>query len=172
MKSFDTGKDPFEFHEIDVVEGHPDLSTPPLETEGDDIHKNLDGEVRQERATASQRAKYTRTPLYHIPFESLTRRERKRLLRLERKVQRRKLRYDYKTERARLKAELAEDRRKYRAGKPRKYHWAFFLSFALIGLAFSIGSPTPMALFIGAGLGMLFFVDPIYEKAIQMIKEL
>ena len=173
MKSFGSTKDPFEFNEIEVEEDKSTSGSPTSE-HADDILRNLDSEA--EKAESSTRDTESRrppaTPLYNIPIESLSRRERKRLMRLERKVQRRKLHYDYKVERARLKAELQAERRKYRHKKPPKYNWAFFLCCFFVGLAIAIPSEGPTAMFIGMGLGFLFFVDPIYEKVMQIIREI
>ncbi|MEM9719459.1 MAG: hypothetical protein AAGA10_09435 [Bacteroidota bacterium] len=173
MKNFGSTKDAFEFNEIEVEEeGSPSESL--AEDQTDDILKNLDSP--SETSHNSSRETFTErtqtTPLYNIPIEALSRRERKRLMRLERKVQRRKLHYDYKVERARLKADLQSERRKYRNKRPPKYHWAFFLCCTLIGLGIAIPSDGPTALFIGMGLGFLFFVDPIYDKFMQIIRDI
>ena len=173
MKTFGSSKDSFEFNEIEVEENNPP-SDSPADGRMDDILKNLDSQpVEEESPTREKESRRPpTTPLYNIPIESLSRRERKRLMKLERKVQRRKLRYDYKIERERLKAELKSERRKYREKKEEEYHWFFFLCSTLIGLALAVATDGPTALFLGIGLGFLFFVDPVYQKVMQLIRDL
>ena len=180
MKAFEPQKDSFEFNEIEVVDGKPVDPQGRLQ-ESDDIHKNLDDfNDRQRRPPSKTKGSHSQdeselpvsTPLYNIPFESLSRRERKRLLRLERKVQQQKLQYEFKAEKARLKAKMKSERNKSREGRLPRYGWAFFLCSMLIGLGITIPSDGPTALFIGMGIGFLFLVDPIYDKVIQAIKDI
>lgn len=61
-------------------------------------------------------------------------------------------------------------RQRIRAEKenaPKKYNWAFFLASFFCGLAVTATLDIPGPLFVGLGLGFLFFVDPIYERAIS-----
>lgn len=175
MKAFDPQKDALEFNEIEVVDGKPVEASQDFTENLDDIHRNLahkDLPVNQQRRVPADPELPVSSPLYNIPFNSLSRRERKRMLRLERKVQQKKLQYEFKAEKARLKAELREKREKSREGKAPRYGWAFFLCSMLIGLGIAIPSDGPTALFIGMGIGFLFMVDPIYEKVIQAIKDI
>ena len=180
MKAFEPQKDSFEFNEIEVVDGKPVEELQDSLEGADDIHKNLDDfSDRQRRPSKTKRSPSSdeselpvSTPLYNIPFESLSRRERKRLLGLERKVQKQKLQYEFKAEKARLKAKMKSERNKSREGKLPRYGWAFFLCSMLIGLGISIPSDGPTALFVGMGIGFLFLVDPIYDKVIQAIKDI
>ena len=175
MKAFDPQKDALEFNEIEVVDGKAIEAPQEFEEDRDDIHRNLeheDAHVHRQRRAPEDPGLPVSSPLYNIPFSSLSRRERKRMLRLERKVQEKKLHYEFKAEKARLKAELREKREKSREGKAPRYGWAFFLCSMLIGLGIAIPSDGPTALFIGMGIGFLFMVDPIYEKVIQAIKDL
>ncbi|MEM6768676.1 MAG: hypothetical protein AAF655_27300, partial [Bacteroidota bacterium] len=82
-----------------------------------------------------------------IPFEDLSRREQRRLRKKYRRAQKRGLHYDKK-------------------GEP-KYGWSFFLASLFIGLGITATIDAPLPLFLGLAVGFLFFVDPIYEKAME-----
>lgn len=56
--------------------------------------------------------------------------------------------------------------------KKRNYGWAFFLASMFVGLGLSFTAPfwhhgPPVPLFIGIGIGFLFFVKPIHDKIIS-----
>ncbi|RMG66380.1 MAG: hypothetical protein D6722_15100 [Bacteroidetes bacterium] len=53
-----------------------------------------------------------------------------------------------------------------------KFGWAFFLASLFIGLGVTATTGNPLGLFVGLGLGFLFFVDPIYNKAMDWIERL
>jgi hypothetical protein len=53
-----------------------------------------------------------------------------------------------------------------------KYGWAFFLCSMFIGLGITASLGHPLGLFLGLGIGFLFFVDPIYEKVMSIIDRL
>lgn len=55
-------------------------------------------------------------------------------------------------------------KKKKRGG--RKYKWAFFLASMFTGLGFTAMSENPLFLFIGLGLGFLWFADPVYDKLV------
>ncbi|RMG23169.1 MAG: hypothetical protein D6730_14980 [Bacteroidetes bacterium] len=63
-------------------------------------------------------------------------------------------------------------RREAKANKEPKYNWAFFLASLFIGIGFTATFGPPLGIFLGLGIGFLFFVDPIYEKIMDRIKEL
>lgn len=64
------------------------------------------------------------------------------------------------------------DRQRRKDPKVKKYNWAFFLASMFVGLAITTVTEAPVGLFIGMGLGFLFFVDPIYEKVMEKIDRL
>lgn len=158
METFSQEKENFEVNEFNIVEGE---SAEQIEQIHDnEIHRNLED---QSQAYESERVR--------IPYEAMTPGDRRRLFRLEKKLHRKKQQYEYKTYKAQLKAELKAEQMKYKANKPKKYHWAFFLSSTLIGLGVGIGVvDNPAPLFIGAGLGLLFFIDPIYDQIVDSLK--
>ncbi|MEM7367091.1 MAG: hypothetical protein AAF587_00750 [Bacteroidota bacterium] len=50
-----------------------------------------------------------------------------------------------------------------------KFGWAFFLSAMFIGVGLTATFETPLGIFLGMGIGFLFFVDPIYNKVMDKI---
>ena len=56
-------------------------------------------------------------------------------------------------------------------GKKKKYNWAFFLASFFIGMAFTTVSDSPLPMFIGMGIGFLFFVDPIYQRVLGIFQK-
>ena len=56
--------------------------------------------------------------------------------------------------------------------KSNKYGWALFLCSLFVGLGFTATTEGPLPLFLGMGIGFLFFVDPIYEKVMRMIERI
>jgi hypothetical protein len=52
--------------------------------------------------------------------------------------------------------------------KANKYGWAFFLASMFIGIGITATIGAPLPLFVGMGVGFLFFVDPIYERFMQL----
>lgn len=62
-------------------------------------------------------------------------------------------------------------KRKAKVKEP-KYNWAFFLASLFIGIGITATFGTPFGLFMGLGLGFLFFVDPIYEKIMQRLNDM
>lgn len=60
----------------------------------------------------------------------------------------------------------------HRRKKERRFGWAFFLASMFIGLGVTTVSSEPIALFLGMGIGFLFFVDPIYDKMMDIINRL
>ncbi|MEM6264330.1 MAG: hypothetical protein AAGI38_17585 [Bacteroidota bacterium] len=56
--------------------------------------------------------------------------------------------------------------------KPAHYGWAFFLCSMFIGLGITATTDAPIGLFMGLGIGFLFFVDPIYRKVMNIIDRL
>ncbi len=56
------------------------------------------------------------------------------------------------------------------SSKPKSFNWAFFLAFLFFGLAATVTLHTPGALFVGMGIGFLFFVDPIYERVMSLFQ--
>ncbi len=169
MKKFGSDQEPYEFNEIEIIEETGETVINP-KTDGD-IHKNLDQSQSSPQEKTSAKNSSPLRYFSSIPYDQLSRREKKRVLRMEKRVQRKKFYYEYKAEKHRIKAELKAERRRLRVDKPMKYHWAFFLCFALIGLGLSIMMDGPVALFIGIGIGLLFFVGPIYDKVMTMINE-
>ena len=161
METFGNEKDQFEINEIEVEEGNPLRSS---SADTDEIHKNLnekDPQPKRKTTHASQEEE-------EISYEWMTNRERRRMRKIERRINRRRQRYVLK----------AQQRSKYHTSfkkKKKKYHWAFFLSFTMLGLASYLfidphGAPFPI--FFGMGIGFLFFVDPIYQKVISKIENL
>ena len=72
--------------------------------------------------------------------------------------------------------EATETKTRNRARAPRikkvrknKYGWAMFLCSLMLGLAGTATLNTPLYLFVGLGIGFLFFVDPIYNKVLEII---
>jgi hypothetical protein len=53
-----------------------------------------------------------------------------------------------------------------------KYGWAFFLFSLFTGLGITATIGEPLGLFMGLGIGFLFFVDPIYEKVMSILDRL
>lgn len=53
-----------------------------------------------------------------------------------------------------------------------QYGWAFFLASMFIGLGITATTGHPLGLFLGMGLGFLFFVDPFYEKFMKIFDKL
>ena len=167
MKAFEPQEDSFKFNEIEVVEGKLLDQQEPLQ-ESDDLHKNLEElsdpkrqAFKTEESPSIDESELTvSTPSENIPSESLSRRERKRLLRLEHKAQKQKLRYEFKAEKIRLKAKMKSERNKHKGIRIPRYGWVLFLCSTLIGLGISIYAGGPTALFIGMGIGLLFLVDP------------
>ena len=78
--------------------------------------------------------------------------------RLERKLERIE-------QRSREKA-IKKEMKKKKEG----YHWAFFLASFFIGLGFTAAADSPLPMFMGLGIGFLFFVDPIYQRVIQIFE--
>lgn len=71
--------------------------------------------------------------------------------------------YETKRERRRRKNKEKQQR-------PKKYHWAFFLSCVCFGMIGPVAANAPSTIFLGAGIGFLFFVDPIYERVISIFE--
>lgn len=71
----------------------------------------------------------------------------------------------YETRRERRRRKKAE-----KGPKQKKYHWAFFLSCVCFGLIGPVAANAPSTIFLGAGIGFLFFVDPIYERVISIFE--
>ncbi len=111
----------------------------------DDIHRNLSEPEVIERERGRERDNM-------IHFEDLSRREQRRLRKKYRRAQRRGLHQNEK-------------------GEP-KYSWAFFLASLFIGIGITATVDAPLPLFLGMGMGFLFFVDPIYEKTMEIINRL
>jgi len=170
MSKFGSEQEPFKFNEIEIVE-EVDEQIPIQHEIEDYLEKNLDGTMGTTSSPRNPSQEATPRYFSSIPFEQLTRRERRKILRMERKAQRKKFYYEYKAEKRRIKAALKAERRKLLREKPPRYHWAFFLSLSLIGLGLSFLADGPVPLFIGIGLGFLFFVGPIYEKVMQIIQD-
>jgi 4-hydroxybenzoate polyprenyltransferase len=80
--------------------------------------------------------------IHKMGDENLTRRERRRLFRHQPKPQ--------------------------SEGK-NKFGWAFFLASLFIGIGLTATFETPLGIFLGLGLGFLFFVDPIYHKVMSWL---
>ncbi|MEL6675099.1 MAG: hypothetical protein AAFR61_23020 [Bacteroidota bacterium] len=59
-----------------------------------------------------------------------------------------------------------------RKTRKNKYGWAFFVSSMFIGVGLTASMGHPLPLFLGMGVGFLFFVDPIYEKVMEKIENL
>ncbi|MFK7972033.1 MAG: hypothetical protein AB8F95_16820 [Bacteroidia bacterium] len=58
-------------------------------------------------------------------------------------------------------------------GKParkNKHGWAFFLCSLFIGLGITATTEAPIGLFGGLGVGFLFFVDPIYQRVMDLFE--
>ncbi|MDX2248365.1 MAG: hypothetical protein SF052_16395 [Bacteroidia bacterium] len=52
-----------------------------------------------------------------------------------------------------------------------KYGWAFFLSSLFLGVGITATTELPMGIFAGLSIGFLFFVDPIYDRVMDMIEK-
>ena len=59
----------------------------------------------------------------------------------------------------------------HRPERKNKYGWAFFLCSMFIGLGFTtVSELAPLPLFLGLGVGFLFFVDPIYNRVMDLFE--
>lgn len=58
--------------------------------------------------------------------------------------------------------------KKEKAEQPKKYNWAFFVACCCFGMIGPVAANEPATIFLGAGVGFLFFVDPIYERVISI----
>jgi len=165
MKQFTNDNDPFEVNEIDVAEDSINTDNPNPSTQREsEIHHNLEEDAFSGKKSFTYTSK--------IPFESLSRKEQRRFLRMERKFQRRKLNYELKIEKRRLSNKLKAEQQRAIAERIPKYSWAFYLCSVFIGIGFTAMLEAPLPLFLGIGLGLLFFVDPIYKKIINIINDL
>ncbi len=72
----------------------------------------------------------------------------------------------YMRQRQRLREMKSKGKRR---GGGNRYGWAFFLCSLFVGLGFTAMTEAPLPLFLGLGIGFLFFVDPIYEKVMKII---
>lgn len=52
-----------------------------------------------------------------------------------------------------------------------RYGWAFFLSSLFLGVGITATTELPMGIFAGLSIGFLFFVDPIYDRVMDMIEK-
>ncbi|MEO0472533.1 MAG: hypothetical protein AAF206_23145 [Bacteroidota bacterium] len=72
--------------------------------------------------------------------------------------------------------DLVEIEREQPVGKKKKrknkYGWAFFLCSMFLGLAFIPFVQPPTSIMAGLGIGFLFFVDPIYDKVMDLIERI
>gem|GEM_PF-2180093 len=83
---------------------------------------------------------------------------------------------DYEDEERKSRSRT-KTRRRSESGKKEKsgaakYGWAFFLASMFIGLGMTATFDHPFFLFGGMGLGFLFFVDPFYNKVMEIFKRL
>lgn len=62
--------------------------------------------------------------------------------------------------------------RKEKEKKPPTYNWAFFVASFMFGLAATATFDIPGPLFIGMGVGFLFFVEPFYQRVMAWIEKL
>ncbi|MCB9232285.1 MAG: hypothetical protein H6581_11510 [Bacteroidia bacterium] len=54
--------------------------------------------------------------------------------------------------------------------KPVKRHsWAFFLASMFLGVGVTATTEVPLGVFVGMGLGFLFFVPTIYDRVLGII---
>ncbi|MEZ4776321.1 MAG: hypothetical protein R3D00_24310 [Bacteroidia bacterium] len=51
-----------------------------------------------------------------------------------------------------------------------QYGWAFFLSSLFLGIGITATTDAPIGIFAGLSVGFLFFVDPIYNKVMDIIE--
>lgn len=71
----------------------------------------------------------------------------------------------------RVKRPVAQKEEPVQPGvKKKKYNWAFFLASMFIGLGITATTGGPFGLFGGLGVGFLFFVDPIYDRVMRIVK--
>ena len=56
--------------------------------------------------------------------------------------------------------------KKVKKKKARKYKWAFFLASMFTGIGVTAVTDFPLFLFLGMGLGFLFFADPVYDRVV------
>lgn len=68
------------------------------------------------------------------------------------------------------KRERRARKRQERASRPKKYNWAFFVACCCFGMIGPVAANEPGTIFLGAGIGFLFFVDPIYERVISVFE--
>lgn len=61
---------------------------------------------------------------------------------------------------------------KVKKERKNKFGWAFFLSSMFIGIGITATTSAPLGIFMGMGIGFLFFVDPIYNKVMDLIDRL
>lgn len=54
--------------------------------------------------------------------------------------------------------------------KKNEYGWAFFLCSLFVGVGLFLASSSLLPLFLGLGFGFLFFVDPIYQRVIDLFE--
>jgi hypothetical protein len=51
-----------------------------------------------------------------------------------------------------------------------RYGWAFFLCSFFVGLGVTASTDAPIWMFLGLGVGFLFFVDPIYHRVMDLFE--
>lgn len=61
-----------------------------------------------------------------------------------------------------------QEKEQAKAAQPKKYNWAFFVACCCFGMIGPVAANEPATIFLGAGIGFLFFVDPIYERVISI----
>lgn len=66
--------------------------------------------------------------------------------------------------------ERKERKKMEKADQPKKYNWAFFVASCCFGMIGPVAANEPATIFLGAGIGFLFFVDPIYERVISIFE--
>lgn len=136
----------FEINEIEIVEEaevSPAVQSVNAPAEPADIHHNL----------PQQEAPHTRP---QVPYES---RAAARASVSERV-----------SERANRREHMKQAA--YAQPKEKKYHWAFFLCMLFLGVGVTATTDHPIGVMWGLGFGFLFFVDPIYQKVMQIIERL
>lgn len=53
--------------------------------------------------------------------------------------------------------------------KTKRFGWAFFLAFTMMGIGITASTEIPMGVLGGMGIGFLFFVHPIHDRVISML---
>ncbi len=77
----------------------------------------------------------------------------------------------YQEQRSRVR-KSGKSSSKVRKEEEKRYGWAFFLASLFTGLGITTITDVPVALFVGLAVGFLFFVDPIYDKVMEIIQRL